>query len=228
MELETTLVSAKEEIEMKENELVHLKGLLRRAIKERNEAQSECQMLMLENLMLDQQLQKQIHDEIHDNGQQQKKQPEDHQVEFVPPSTEEKAEDHESNILTESPDIDSALQPPLSPQLLPVVENLAAGKPLPQKGKLLQAVVEAGPLLQNLLLAGPLPQWQHPPPYLDSVDIPPVAISRPVPPQPRLLCQNSCITSNAGCFGKKRSCPPLSDGSDFSFNTTKYQKVVLH
>ncbi|KAH7289286.1 hypothetical protein KP509_31G068400 [Ceratopteris richardii] len=37
---------------------------------------------------------------------------------------------------------------------------------LPEKGKLLQAVMQAGPLLHNLLLAGPLPQWKYPPPQL--------------------------------------------------------------
>ncbi|KQJ81496.1 hypothetical protein BRADI_5g01120v3 [Brachypodium distachyon] len=35
---------------------------------------------------------------------------------------------------------------------------------LPEKGRLVEAVVAAGPLLQTLLLAGPLPRWRHPPP----------------------------------------------------------------
>ncbi|RVW56967.1 hypothetical protein CK203_070457 [Vitis vinifera] len=38
-----------------------------------------------------------------------------------------------------------------------VIDNLVKGKALPQKGNLLQAVMEAGPLLQTLLVAGPLP-----------------------------------------------------------------------
>ncbi|KAI5055040.1 hypothetical protein GOP47_0030185 [Adiantum capillus-veneris] len=45
---------------------------------------------------------------------------------------------------------------------------------LPERGKLLQAVMQAGPLLQNLLLAGRLPQWRYPPPQLSTVDIPKV------------------------------------------------------
>ncbi|GLJ06269.1 hypothetical protein SUGI_0034750 [Cryptomeria japonica] len=49
-------------------------------------------------------------------------------------------------------------------------------KSLPEKGKLLEAVMKAGPLLQTLLLAGPLPQWRHPPPPLDSFDIPLVSM----------------------------------------------------
>ncbi|KAG6558125.1 hypothetical protein Mapa_000306 [Marchantia paleacea] len=48
---------------------------------------------------------------------------------------------------------------------------------LPEKGKLLQAVMKAGPLLQTLLLSGPLPQWRHPPPAMDSVEIPRVSMS---------------------------------------------------
>lgn len=50
-------------------------------------------------------------------------------------------------------------------------------KSLPEKGKLLQAVMQAGPLLQTLLVAGPLPQWRHPPPALDTLDIPRVSMS---------------------------------------------------
>ncbi|WOL04765.1 hypothetical protein Cni_G13487 [Canna indica] len=55
-----------------------------------------------------------------------------------------------------------------------VIDGIAMKKPLPQKGKLLQAVLEAGPLLQTLLLAGPLPQWRNPPP-LQQFQVPPVA-----------------------------------------------------
>lgn len=56
-----------------------------------------------------------------------------------------------------------------------VIDNLVNGKSLPQKGKLLQAVMEAGPLLQTLLVAGPLPRWRNPPP-LQPFKIPPVSI----------------------------------------------------
>ncbi|KAK9280187.1 hypothetical protein L1049_013874 [Liquidambar formosana] len=56
-----------------------------------------------------------------------------------------------------------------------VIDSIAKGKALPQKGKLLQAVMEAGPLLQTLLVAGPLPRWRNPPP-LQPFKIPPVSI----------------------------------------------------
>ncbi|KAK7336984.1 hypothetical protein VNO77_17540 [Canavalia gladiata] len=43
-----------------------------------------------------------------------------------------------------------------------MIDKMVCGKPLPQKGRLLQTVTEAGPLLHTLLVA-PLPQWQNPP-----------------------------------------------------------------
>ncbi|XP_028775745.1 uncharacterized protein LOC114732602 [Neltuma alba] len=56
-----------------------------------------------------------------------------------------------------------------------VIENLIKGKALPQKGKLLQSVMEAGPLLQTLLVAGPLPCWRNPPP-IQPIKLPPFSI----------------------------------------------------
>nr|CAD1828738.1 unnamed protein product [Ananas comosus var. bracteatus] len=56
-----------------------------------------------------------------------------------------------------------------------IIDRLAAKKPLPQKGKLLQSVMEAGPLLQTLMVAGPLPSWRNPPP-LQPLQVPPLAI----------------------------------------------------
>ncbi|KAL3355013.1 hypothetical protein AABB24_019212 [Solanum stoloniferum] len=44
-----------------------------------------------------------------------------------------------------------------------VIESFVKGKTLPQQGKLLQSVLEAGPLLQTLLVSGQLPQWRNPP-----------------------------------------------------------------
>ncbi|OVA03544.1 Protein of unknown function DUF1635 [Macleaya cordata] len=62
-------------------------------------------------------------------------------------------------------------------QATAVIENLAWRKPLPQKGRLLQAVMEAGPLLHTLLVAGNLPQWRNPPPPLQAIQIPQVSIT---------------------------------------------------
>ncbi|KAK4785820.1 hypothetical protein SAY86_002509 [Trapa natans] len=54
-----------------------------------------------------------------------------------------------------------------------MIDELAKGKALPQKGKLLEAIMEAGPLLHTLLMAGRLPQWRDPPP-LQPISIPPM------------------------------------------------------
>ncbi|KAK7261441.1 hypothetical protein RIF29_27753 [Crotalaria pallida] len=53
-----------------------------------------------------------------------------------------------------------------------VIDCLSKGKVLPQQGKLLQAVIDAGPLLSTLILAGPLPTWRNPPPF-QAIKVPP-------------------------------------------------------
>lgn len=206
-ELETTLLAAKEEITKREYELIHVKDLLSRTIKERDEAQSRCKNLMLEKLMLQEQLQQKQQQQQLQLQQQQRQQQQQEQAasnnEVDSKGTDSSkhfaSSDSDENIIS-SPGTDPIFQPPL-PQPLPSQANLklVPKRPLPEKGKLLQAVIEAGPLLKNLLLAGPLPQWQHPPPQLNSIEIPPVAISSP---SPRLLQQDSCINFN-GCFNSK-------------------------
>lgn len=176
LELEATIVSAKEEITRKECELIHANDLLSKVIKERDEARAKCQNLMLE---------KQEFQIDNKSGSENEY------------STQNASSDCEENSSTTLPTPFQA------------VLELAEKKPLPEKGKLLKAVVEAGPLLQTLLLAGPLPQWQHPPPQLNSIEIPPVSISSP----------------NSSSLSKKRDLV-LSSGSDFP--VSKCRKVVQH
>ncbi|KAG7016324.1 hypothetical protein SDJN02_21431 [Cucurbita argyrosperma subsp. argyrosperma] len=52
LELETTIMSAKEEILRRECEIMNLRDLLDRAIKEKDEFEAKCGKLMLENLFL--------------------------------------------------------------------------------------------------------------------------------------------------------------------------------
>lgn len=49
-------------------------------------------------------------------------------------------------------------------------------KNLPERGKLLPAVMKAGPLLKTLLMAGPLPKWIHPPNSLENAPIPKISL----------------------------------------------------
>ncbi|KAG6415135.1 hypothetical protein SASPL_122537 [Salvia splendens] len=80
-----------------------------------------------------------------------------------------------SSIEDRNSDCDESIvsSPPPEQDLAILIDH----RPLPEKGKFLQAVMKAGPLLQTLLLAGPLPQWRHPPPPLDSYQIPPPPLS---------------------------------------------------
>ncbi|GFS36982.1 enabled-like protein [Actinidia rufa] len=72
-----------------------------------------------------------------------------------------------------------------SAQELEISAAVVADKPLPEKGKLLEAVMGAGPLLQIILVTGQMPRWRHPPPPLAARQIPPslVAIQLTRPPQ---------------------------------------------
>ncbi|KAI5576080.1 hypothetical protein POPTR_009G027100v4 [Populus trichocarpa] len=78
-----------------------------------------------------------------------------------------------------------------------VIDKFVKGRVLPQKGKLLQAVMDTGPLLQTLLLAGPLPRWRNPPP-LQPFNIPPVSIS----------CETPNLTANSSCLAQQPLASP--------------------
>ncbi|PSR92986.1 Autophagy protein [Actinidia chinensis var. chinensis] len=198
LELETTILSAREEIARKEEELIHFKDLLTKTIKERDEAQEKCQILKLEKFMLQQQIQ-------HKQGK----------LDSLPLSMARNEGEESNKGISSSNSNDS---PPPPPQM---VEKLVVNRPLPENGRFLQAVMEAGPLLQTLLLAGPLPQWQHPPPQLTFLEIPPPPVVAPSPPQ--LLHQDSCVRTNY-CFSNKRVMVHC-EASDSS-PKSKYQKVV--
>ncbi|KAM7278875.1 hypothetical protein ACFE04_006009 [Oxalis oulophora] len=97
----------------------------------------------------------------------------------------------------------------------PVIDNLA-GKSLPEKGKLLQAVMDAGPLLQTLLVAGPLPRWRNPPPR-QSFKIPPVSIKGCETPNTRKAevlgteVGSTCVQQiNSSSILNFSSCGPLN------------------
>ncbi|XP_071688230.1 uncharacterized protein [Rutidosis leptorrhynchoides] len=190
MELEATRFKAQEELNKKDDQLTNLKHLLTTAINEKNEAQNRYQTLL--NY---------------------------HRTTTVPPphsgvssiedepitNTNLSLSDCEESIVS-SPVMETPIgvTPPLR---LPELELGFPVRVLPEKGKLLEAVIKAGPLLQNLLLAGPLPHWRHPPPPLDSYRIPPPPVV--MPPVHYL-------------FDKKRG---FDEGSESS-TETKYQRIA--
>ncbi|XP_077216658.1 uncharacterized protein LOC143851197 [Tasmannia lanceolata] len=97
-----------------------------------------------------------------------------------------------------------------------IIDRLAMLKSLPEKGKLLQAVMGAGPILQTLLIAGPLPRWQKPPPIMPQ--IPPVYIKGHdnATLTPSLVANpNFALQSSLSPCVTKR--PMLSSGADNDF-----------
>ncbi|XP_073159071.1 uncharacterized protein [Henckelia pumila] len=155
LELEAAILTAHDEIGRKDDEILQLKNLLASIVRERDDFQAQCRSLASENHQLLQQLQ------------------------TLPPSNCATSDvDVDENVsLSPSNCDDSTTWPPPAYRAPPSSSSSEGDKSLPQNGKFLQAVMEAGPLLHTLLLAGPLPRWQHPPPQLNSTDIPPVAIS---------------------------------------------------
>ncbi|KAM7263906.1 hypothetical protein ACFE04_001589 [Oxalis oulophora] len=200
LELDATILSAKDEITKREVELSHLKELLTKTIKERDEAKSQCQILMVDKIMLQQKLQFPGSTQF---------------LNSPTSSTEDESKFRKSPALYNVPDQETK-------GIASPWDNLAGSRPLPEKGRLLQAVKEAGPLLKTLLIGGgPLPQWQHPPPQLDTIEIPPVNINSS--PLPSLTSQSSFSSgSSTSLSGKKRAC-------EFSDSVSpKYQRLVNH
>ena len=226
LELETMRLAAQEELRRRDDQLAYLKDLLNRTIRERDEAQDKCQRLL----------------SLLQNHHQQTanlsgiSSIEDEPRRGIDSNNGFSSSDCEESIVS-SPVIEPVPPPPpppppqlqQQPSMPEAALQLVSDKPLPEKGKLLQAVMKAGPLLQTLLLAGPLPQWRHPPPHLESFEIPPVTIPSQPHPQP-LLQQDSLINSrpinnniDCGRIDRKRA---LCEDSDTSIET-KYQRVAL-
>ncbi|KAF8370211.1 hypothetical protein HHK36_031742 [Tetracentron sinense] len=220
LELESTKLAAQEEIRRREDQVTYLKDLLSKTSKERDQAQDKCKILLMEKLLLLQQ-QQQYQQTAPLSGSGISSINVDDRRRGGDSNTGLSSSDCEESIMS-SPVMDS-ITPPQSQQLA------APKNVLPEKGKLLQAVMKAGPLLQTLLLAGPLPQWQHPPPPIDSFEIPPV---QAIPSPPLHLLQqdssidfiNGCNSNICGGVNKKKRGLVACEGSDSSTNT-KYQRL---
>ncbi|CAI9091191.1 OLC1v1026151C1 [Oldenlandia corymbosa var. corymbosa] len=215
LELESTVLSAKEELARKDDELMALKSLLSRTTKERDEALLNTEQPVAAKPILS-------------SGTTTTTSNED-EPRRGDSYTGISSSDCDENVIVSPAGKDSVSAKTELPLLhhqafTDLTDKIELKKPLPEKGKFLQAVMEAGPLLQTLLLAGPLPQWQHPPPQLSAIDIPPVTISSP---RPRLLQhQDSCLST---CSTKKRVFPNSTEqccDSSSSPRNSKYQRVV--
>lgn len=227
LEFEATVVSTHEEIVKKDDEIVQLQGLLAKVIEERDQFRVKCEQLVLENHLLLQQ-----HEQICMHSLQHPECP----VSSYTTSIHEDVDTDDSNnnaIVVVPPDYKDTLPRPIQPAPTPTlqpshdtIDEISIKKPLPERGKFLQAVMEAGPLLHTLLLAGPLPQWQHPPPQLSSGDIPPVKISTKIMHHD----PNYMLTTIGGALinSKKRIMMNNIEGQECSsLPNPKHQKVCL-
>ncbi|KAG6607168.1 uncharacterized protein LOC111452463 [Cucurbita moschata] len=201
LELEQTKITVQEELNKKDDQLLHLKNLLNQAIRERDEANEKCQTLLLQKLFFHHQ---------HPPPPPPNPPP---PLSAISTIDDQPRKGFDSQNAFSSSDCDESIVS--SPEIIDWVPE----KPLPEKGKLLQAVMNAGPLLHTLLLAGPLPQWRHPPPPLESFHLPPVTIPLP-PPLPSLA------DTNCGIVNKKRALS-LCEDSD-SQTATKFQRLVFN
>ncbi|KAL8166584.1 hypothetical protein V2J09_008083 [Rumex salicifolius] len=228
MELEVTVMSAQDEISRKEEEIAHMRDVLMVAIKERDEAQYKCQELLHDKVSLQQQLQSMQMQQKNTsfsrimNNNEETNKGKSVKVLAGDANAASFSSDSDDSIISEP--VNPQLATPSSSSALPpnIAETLGKQRALPEKGKLLQAVMEAGPTLQTLLLAGPLPQWQHPPPQLDTIEIPPVTI--PTSPAVNVMLIHQENSSNHS--NKRRSLDAI-DGSVSSVHTSlKYQRLV--
>ncbi|XP_022158099.1 uncharacterized protein LOC111024665 [Momordica charantia] len=198
IELESVKMEANQEMINNKENLKNLLNLLQMAYKERDEAKDQLHKL-LNKFML----------------------PSNFQAES--PVVKANSSITESSSLSGSPVVDSffdAVSSPdsgnnMDPSAL-VIESIVKGRRLPEKGRLLQSVMEAGPLLQTLLVAGPLPRWRNPPP-LQPLNIPPVLINghdMPDAEQKPAVMSRRCSTSSMLNFS----------GPSSSFSSAKRQR----
>ncbi|KAF5727401.1 hypothetical protein HS088_TW22G01094 [Tripterygium wilfordii] len=224
IELESLKKEASEKIQKQKEDMKWLNNFLRVAYQQRDEAKEQLQILLMNKLK--------------PSTPTELKPILPHTQSESPFLLPAKANSSitESNSLSEtydshyshgSPPLDSFFNPVSSPEFstinvvnpkidraTAVIDNVVKGKTLPQKGKLMQTVMEAGPLLQTLLLAGPLPSWRNPPP-MQPLQIPPVTIR-----SSEAVNKNSNVAAAANpiCAVQK----PMSTPSTFNLSSQIY------
>ncbi|CAH9130030.1 unnamed protein product [Cuscuta epithymum] len=205
LELEKTIICANDEISKKDQEILDLKNLLAGIVKERDEFKEKCGKIESENYLLQEKLNRHFPKHLIGIAEAATGQ-------STVTTTTSTNEDQRTPSSSDSHGNNAvAFVPP--PASVDATDKILPKLPLPEKGKFLKAVMEAGPLLQTLLVAGPLPEWQRPPPYqLKSIDIPPFTLS-PTATQRRLLHRESALS---GGGGKKRAAADAGCGSSSS------------
>ncbi|KAM0953599.1 hypothetical protein DsansV1_C01g0001701 [Dioscorea sansibarensis] len=239
MELETVRNNAKEEMRKSEENINNLILLLKMTSQERDEARDQLQILLNKmaqaspvNACLQVETQQMV--QIRGNSSvtdsdtlsETPKQQQQHQPQSA---------DSFFDAVSSSPDVSGnaggsqqVLLECKNDQASAIIDGLVSAKNLPENGKFLQAVMEAGPLLQTLLVAGPLPRWRNPPP-LQPFQIPPVSVKCSNAPQvlnstPAFNNPNCLLhCSSASMLSFKRSSLP-SCGISYQNLSAKRQK----
>ncbi|KAK1265512.1 hypothetical protein QJS04_geneDACA011198 [Acorus gramineus] len=183
LEKETLRTNAMNEIRLKEDCVNQLYQLLKQTTFERDEARQH--LLQLQHLLLPKP----------QTTQTQTSPPSDPLVDLLPlppslqfPITSTDSNNHSSYI---SSPVDSIFDVVVSSAPSDHLHRLMNSRPLPEMGKLMQTVADAGPVLKTLLVSGPLPRWRNPPPPpVQTVQMPPaVGLSgrkRPLMPAPEM------------------------------------------
>lgn len=213
-ELETARREAKEQARKNEEDIKNLIHLLSTANKERDEARDQLQKIL-------------------------------NKLTLIPAANKANSSITESNSLGSSPveslfDAAAVSSPEFSnfpcsaavacPADL-VIETLAAKRKLPERGRLMQAVMDAGPLLTTLLVAGPLPQWRNPPPQIQSFRIPMVTsggAANVAPGSSSYLYGDSQRTCSGSVFNFGNGGPamvPMRSGMNERFPIGKRQRL---
>ncbi|TVU18244.1 hypothetical protein EJB05_34332 [Eragrostis curvula] len=163
------LDAAKDELKKKEQSIAKLADLVRQVAKERDDARDQLQHLLLAATATSAPAPPRVTSSVTDSDCSLVSSPVDP---FFDPVTSADKRHHRKPSPAATPPTPpppAARQPPSSSSASlagaadAVLDMLASKRPLPQKGRLLSAVMEAGPLLQNLLVAGQLPRWRNPP-----------------------------------------------------------------
>ncbi|KAH7678005.1 K Homology domain type 1 domain-containing protein [Dioscorea alata] len=243
MELETVRNNAKEEMRKSEENINNLILLLKMTSQERDEARDQLQILLNKmaqaspvNACFQAETQQMVQirgnssvtdsDTLSETPKHHHQQQQQHQPQSA---------DSFFDAVSSSPDVSGnvggsqqVLVECKQDQASAIIDGLVSAKNLPENGKFLQAVMEAGPLLQTLLVAGPLPRWRNPPP-LQPFQIPPVSVKCCNGPQvpnstPAFNHPNySLHCSSASMLSFKRSSLP-SCGISYQNLSAKRQK----
>ncbi|XP_047312291.1 uncharacterized protein LOC124915584 [Impatiens glandulifera] len=171
LELESVKMEANEELRKSKEKMTHLIQALNLAYKERDEAKTQYRNL-LNKLIISNTNNSTITDSSNNSPSET--------LNNYPVSVSSSPDLISAVHIPDSSTIHHHLSipsSPIDPDCLRI-ESIVEGKVLPQKGKLLKAVLEAGPLLQTLLVAGPLPQWRNPPPVQQTFVVPTVGFEK--------------------------------------------------